>query len=253
MALRGSPATQSTLTRRCFLTLAAVSPLAAAEAWEKKSFPDWDTGITHRILTDSPWAKEATVPYEHTPAPRKLHSDFQHIELPGGFELPTGRTRTPDRSPRQTPEVSMPVRTELNLIARWSSALPVRQALAFERWGRAGIQSEEAGEFINREETDYVMEVCGFPAIMFSQDPKKLERQLLKSARLWFKDRRAIRPASVVVPEHGNHMSAEVRFPRAEPIRPEDGIIEFAAEIGQSRLSQRFKPASMFYQGKLEL
>jgi hypothetical protein len=263
MDLPGLPAAsdQSRFTRRYFLTLAAATPLLAAEAWEKRAFPDWDTEITHRILTNSPWAKEATVPYEHTPAPRRrLQSDFQQIELPGGFGLPSGRTRSSDRNPRssdrnppQAPEISMPVRTELNLIVRWSSALPIRQALAFESWGRAGIQSDEAREFLRREETDYVVEVCGFPAIMFSQDPQKLERQLLKSARLWVKDRKASRPSSAHVPEQGNHMSAELRFPRSEPISVEDGVIELAAEVGQSRLSQKFKSSSMFYQGRLEL
>ena len=260
MMMREPRSFAPSITRRGFLTLAAAAPLCAGETWDRKPFPDWDAGFRDHLLSDSPWAKQVSIPYEHLVPPRaprtdtKVQSDFLQIELPDGFGLPRTRTRNePARIPQSAPGISLPVKTELNLVVRWSSALPIKQALAYERWGPTGLRSEEARAFLDREETDYVVEICGFPAIFFSQDPQKLQRQLAKSARLWFKERPSIRPRTVLITEPGNHMSAEILFPRSAPIKETDGMIEIAAEIGQSRLSAKFKPATMLYQGKIEL
>jgi hypothetical protein len=61
-----------------------------------------------------------------------------------------------------------------------------------------------------------------------------------------------MRTASVRVPEHGTYLSAELRFPRAHGITPEDGAVELRGEAGPIQIAQKFKLREMVYRGRLE-
>ncbi len=182
------------ISRRLFLTLPAVGA--------RLPFAEWDERAIDKALTDSAWARQATVPF-----------DFQRFG----------------------------VRTEAYLVIRWASALPVREAMAAER--RRAVEPAPA---------EYMIEVAGFPAIAFPK-AAALEEQLLKTAKLSVKGRRAVSAVSCRVPEHGMHLMAELRFPRDAGFTVEDGAIEFTAEAGGLRIGQKFKTRAMVYNGRLEL
>jgi hypothetical protein len=204
------------------------------------------------VLTDSPWAKQLTVPFEYRAPDRKLISEFQ-IGLPGGIGWPTGRGRTTTGPGIGTGGGSIPsVRTEVYLTLRWSSALPVRQALALNDFGREGLSQPRAVELLTRQDTDAVLEIFGLPVTMVPQGTKALEAELEKNAMLWCKGQRPLHATSVRVPEHGYHLSAELRFPRAETIGPESGLLEFTAEAGPIKIAHKFKLKSMIYRGRFE-
>jgi hypothetical protein len=251
------------MTRRFFLTLVGAAPLMVAESWEQDSFPNWTQDFVDKLLTDSPWAKPVTVAFEFQPAPKQLQSDFFQIGLPGGPGWPTripgtgwpggGRTRGP-RTPAPGQGGENPsVRTEVYLTIRWSSALPIRQALALERWGRDGLQNPKAVEFLNHQEPDYVVEIFGLPAIMVPRGTRRLEEQLAKTATLFLKGHRPMQAASAEVPEYGEHLLATLRFPRFEAITADDGIMEFQASAGPMKIEKKFKLKPMVYRGRLEL
>ncbi|MBM3734672.1 MAG: hypothetical protein FJW39_02710 [Acidobacteria bacterium] len=202
------------MTRRTFLASAAAAPVALARGWEHPAFPDWDAGFVDKVLTDSPWARSITSPFLF---------------------------------------LKRSVRTELYLTTRFSSALPVRQALAIAEFGRAGLGQPGARALLDREPAGYLVETGGFLTTMFPSGAKALEEELLKTARLYTAGRRPVHAIEVSVPEHGMHLAASIRFPRFEGLDMDKGVIEFAGEAGKSPFVQRFKLRDMFYRGRLEL
>jgi len=245
------------ISRRSFLAIVVATPLIAGDSWDEQDFPNWKPQTVDRLLTDSPWARPLTVPFEYQPQPRQLQADLSDIEIPGGTTgsgWPRGGT---GRSPRaagsgQTPG-RYPVRTEVYLTIRWSSALPIRQALALERWTREGLDSAEAKEFLERREPEYVVEIFGLPARMVPQGTRRLEEELSSSVRLSVKGHRPIRATGASVPEYGEHLSVQLRFPRDESITADDGTLEFAGAAGPMKIETRFKLKEMVYRGRLEL
>lgn len=135
------------------------------------------------------------------------------------------------------------VRTEVYLTTRWASALPVRQAMAL-------LQAREAPE---PQQTDYVIELAGFPATLVNLKPLILQRELAKSARLWVNGRKPIAPLDVDVPEHGMHLQATLRFPRWSDLGINDGAVDVIARTPWFGIEQRFKLKDMVYADRLEL
>ena len=247
------------MTRRLFFFAAGAAASAAAKSWEQPAFPNWTPEFLDKMLTDSPWARPITVPFVFQPQPQPqadpLRSEFQ-IQIPRGIGipsripgvgLPTGRV--PTTSGGRTPGV----RTEMYLTIRWSSALPIRQALALQQFGRDGLEDPRAVELIAKPERDCIVEVAGFRLTMVPQGAAALEKELAKSAKLVVRNRRAAVPSSVQVPEHGMHLMATLRFPRFENITAEDGVVQFSAEAGPARIECPFKLKAMVYHGRLEL
>ncbi|MBL8291508.1 MAG: hypothetical protein JNN08_06715, partial [Bryobacterales bacterium] len=126
------------MTRRLFL---GALPVAAAwgRSWERPAFPNWDAEFIDDLLTDSPWARPLIVKFPWQPAPHPLLSGFMQL---GDMQLPgriPGGGRTTGGGPRPDSRPSgpvQPVQTEMYLTVRFSSALPIRQALALMEFGR---------------------------------------------------------------------------------------------------------------------
>lgn len=256
------PASHMTATtRRCFIAaIGGASALFAKSAGEK-AFPNWSASYIDRMLTDSPWAKESTVSFRLDAVQKRFGSSFAQIGYPGGIGIPG--TRIPGwpsgggnttSSPRTWPGGSGGgAKTEIYLVTRWSSALPIRRALALLEFGANGLSDEKAVELLTRKEPEYVVEIGGFPTTTIRQGARKLEAELLQSARLTVPNRKPVTASSAHVPEHGMHLAATLRFPRFEDLSPKEGTIELFAESGPIRIQERFKLRDMVYEGLLEL
>ncbi|MCW5981064.1 MAG: hypothetical protein KIT09_23480 [Bryobacteraceae bacterium] len=247
------------ISRRSFLAAVSTGSLARAASWELKAFPQWTAEDVDRLLTDSPWAKPATVPFELEPPPTRLLSDFSDIGLPGGVGWPGGGWPGGGRGVPTGPGSGSgqgggwKVRTEAYLTVRWSSALPIRQAVALDRWGAGGLESPEALALLREEPKEYVIEAFGFPAIVFHRQVEQLKKELPAHATLLRKGHPPIRAASVEIPEYGQYLTVTFRFPRQAPIAAEDGSVEFIAATQQFDLRKKFKLPAMTYEGRLEL
>ena len=253
------------MTRRALLALLGTAPLLRADSWEKKTFPNWTADVVHQLLTDSPWAHPVSVPFEFQPTPGgmlpSLSRSWQIGVPPSVPDWPGRRSPRTTRPGPTTPGPTTPtgggrrypVRAEVYLTVRWSSALPIRQALALERWGRRGVDQPEAVAFLKEPPSDLVLEIFGMPARLGAEGTKNLERDLKKTARLLLKGRRAIEPSTVEVPEHGEHLSAELHFPRLEPLSADMGTLEIHAAAGGLEIESKFKLKAMVYDGRLEL
>ncbi len=251
------------MTRRQLLASLAAAPLCAARTWDDPAFPDWSRVHIDELLTDSPWARQKSIPYVHHPRPRsnKEEFSFSQISLPGGIGFPrrggtspgTGSTWPRSGGGRTQPaSTSTGIHTEANLTMRWSTALPVRQAMVLSEFGKARFQDPKAREILDRQPSTYIIDIAGFPAILFT-NAKALEVDLAKSARLYVRGHKALAPKSVDVPEHGNHLSATLEFPRWETLSENDGAVEFTAHTGTLKIELPFKLKPMVYRGNLEL
>lgn len=222
-------------------------PLAAAEFWERKEYPTWSKNEVDKMLTDSPWAQSFDIsfrldPFERGPETWKdisLTKDRSTIE--GGS--PVGGIGVPPRG----------AKAEAYMVIRWSSALPVRQAVVIDRFGVEGLRSPEAREILDETPEFYVVEIFGVPAIVAYQGAQVIQDEIHRTAALVTHSGRALRPESVYVPVHGEHLSITARFPRTVPLTLEDKQVDFQGRGGPFEFHQRFKLKSMMYEGRLEL
>jgi hypothetical protein len=244
------------MTRRFFFAASSLAQLAARN-WDRATFPEWSDDHVDKLLTDSPWARPMTLPFRFSaPAKRPYTvSEFAQIGEPLGLPKgwPSGGPTTGNRTPRIDDGNAPPVQTEIYLTTRWSSALPMRQAMALHQFGRSGLNSAKAAELLQGTAAEYVLEVAGFPVGMVPQGVRRFEAELLASSTLLLKGRKPLRATAASVPEHGNHLIATMRFPRFENLSDNDGFIEFAAQAGPMDIRQKFKLRDMNYKGRLEL
>lgn len=146
-----------------------------------------------------------------------------------------------------------PTRTEVYLVVRWKSALPVRQALALAEFGRKQLDDPRAVELLNREPANLELQIAGFPALLFTDRATALESQLRQSARISIPGRPPVPPDSVAVPPQGNHLMAELSFSRFATLTPADKSIRLSFTVDGARIEHDFKLKDILYQGRLEV
>ena len=255
------PMNASSLTRRTLLASLASFPLAWSKSWDHPVFPHWDGEFLDRMLTDSPWARRVSVSFLQ-PAIQRTGSNFGQIGIPGtGSPIPTipginwprnprSGTGTGGRSPSGTS--SNGVKAIASLTVRWATALPIRQAMALQEFGPAGLETAEARKELEPSADEYVIQIAGFPVEITGRDAKRVETDLRNSARLSLPGHGPLVPLSVEVPEFGMHLMATLHFRRGE-LPPADGAIDLHAASGPIKIDQQFKLRPMVYAGRLEL
>jgi hypothetical protein len=224
--------------------MAGAAAARARSISEQQQFPAWSDDYVDRMLTDSPWAKPLTIGFN-------LQAGAASDDAAVGF-FP-GITR-PDSVRSRRPQASRGsgARTEIYLTARWASALPIRQAYAIQDFGRGGLDSPEVIQRLFSEPAEYVLELAGFPTILFKKGSQELEDSLAASA-ITVPGRPPVAPNSVIVPAHGMHLMATMRFPRFANLQPGDGSITLTASAGMIYIEHGFRLKSMVYQSRLEL
>ncbi|MBS1828395.1 MAG: hypothetical protein JST93_24020 [Acidobacteria bacterium] len=238
------------MQRRVFL--ASLAGVAFGKDWEQPEYPNWSREFVDKMLTDSPWARPLTAPFV-LPHSAPFTSSFSQIGLPGGIGLPripgvglpggTNRRYPGGTGGGRDGRTSSGVKTEAYLTIRWSSALPIRQALSLE---------ERTNE-VAPPSKDYLINIAGIPTVLATQDTSAIEKKLMKTATLSIKGRRSLHAAFVEVPEHGTHLMAAIRIPRFDGLAASEGVIEFTAEAGPIKIQTQFKLKPMLYHGNLEL
>lgn len=239
------------MTRRWLL--AAAMPVMARRWDRASSFPDWSPGQVDRLLTNSPWAKPVTVPFRFSLPPRATTPSNWQVGEPGSIGgLPPGWGKTAPSTRSAPPVTEVPAHTEAYLTIRWASALPVRQAMVLQQFGKHGLDDPRAQALLREEPAEHVIEIAGFPTTMMTQGARRMEAELAASAEILFKGRKPLRPVSVSVPEHGMHLMATLRFARLAEIG-EDGLLLVSGKTGPMEFAQKFPVREMLYSGKIAL
>lgn len=255
------------MTRRLFVASLAAPALMRASFWDEKSFPDWSPDEVDRLLTDSPWARPTTVRFDLGHPDDGSVFDFSDIQLPplggssgrwgsSGPGWPTGggqRRGGSDPFPRggggsgrgQT------VPSEAYLTIRWSSALPIRQALLLEQYGSASEIPADAMAALDQKPEDYVIEIFGIPSLIVRDRAEKFEEAFRNSAELLGPASQKMTATYVRMPSHGYYLAATFRFPRHAGDAAATKEAEFYTAAGRMEIRQSFKLKSMMYHGQL--
>ena len=222
--------------------LLASAALTAADFWEEKDFTTWSPRQIDQMLTDSPWAKKATIVLGSLREGAGSDGGFQSggagFGGGGGATDPVGGGGEFSGVRRITATVA------------WISALPVRQAIARLR---AGVDAPVLPDDkrLPEDEAFYVVAVAGLPTRVAQAGSRNevLERTALRSKR-----KEAIKPADIrIVPESKETVRVEFVFPKSPAITLDDKEVEFVTKIGAADIAKKFGLADMMVRGRLAL
>jgi hypothetical protein len=225
---------------RLFLTVVLIvlslGVLFASDFWLQKSYTEWTENEVEKILNQSPWAKPVRISTSPM-APRAQGASIQ-----GG---------------------AVPQPREINLTVRWESALPVKQAQAKRRFGAQAGEVQEALDYINRNETAYIVSVSGeglLDRTQAGQDEvarrnaeETAKARMLGNTILKIKNRPEMTPDGVEVTVQQNYAIAIFTFSKEKPFQVSDKNVEFELDMGRFKIKKKFNLKDMVYQDRLEL
>lgn len=152
----------------------------------------------------------------------------------------------------------------LQVMVRWDSALPVRQALLRSQSGDVSPVSADkdyiitilglvpagtyrTGARLESQSTSDTLDSTGRDA----HDPEEMLEGLMSASTLRARGLPVIAPEDVKLdPVTG---AIHLFFPRSASIRPSNKEVTFATRFGSMRIEKTFRLKDMVYQGKLEL
>lgn len=220
--------------------------LAGGNVWEEKDFTKWSEKDVKKILSSSPWALPVRVSLPHAipsfdaPGNERGGGAGQQGGSSGGPIGPGGGMLGSGGRADQVPP-------SLEVTVSWVSALPIKQAMARRRFGDEISMNPQAKALVERVEDHYVAAVAGLTRRMIqqAQDP------LMSELRCGEKER--LRPVKVEVQELGQSGVVYLLFQRSREIKLEDKQIEIFMNLGDVKITRRFKLKDMVFSGRLEI
>jgi len=221
--------------------LLASAALIAADFWEDKDFTTWSPQQVEKMLSDSPWAKKATI----------VLGSLREGQASGGFSSGGagfgggGGGRDSDGGGGEFSGVR-----RITVTVAWISALPVRQAIARLRVGLdAPVLPDD--KRMPDDEAFYVVAVAGLPTRVAQAGTlgEVRDKTTLKS-----RQKEPIKPADIhVVPENKQTVRVEFVFPRSAAFSLDDKEVEFVTKMGAADIAKKFTMADMRVHGRLAL
>ena len=214
------------------LWLLAGAVLVAAEFWEERDFAAWSDEEVQRMLTDSPWARSATIRM-------------------GGLGDRGDDLFRPRAAPHRFGGGEFRVVPHANVTVAWSSALPVKQALVRRAFGLASPIPHEGQQMLAHEDPFYSLTVVGLPP---SFDGLGLMKDAIRAAtRLQRTGKAPIVPHDILVFADGA-IRVTFQFPKTDAIALDDGFVEFLTTLGPGAdVRTRFELGDMVVHGRLAL
>ncbi len=208
---------------------AMARPSGSSRPWESKPISEWSERDVQSILTASPWAHAVIV---HTAQP--FTRDSRPWEPNGAGE---DRGDWGDKHPTH------------QYLIRWDSAEPIQEALRRARQ-RGPVYTPLSPETAERYYAVSVIIVWPDPVDKgnFEVDEKQRNR-IVRSTKLRRARHADLHPCEVT----GKRGSVlyQLRFPKTDPITPEDASVEFLTEAVPAPVKQVFSLSEMRFQGRL--
>ena len=219
----------------------ASAALTAADFWEENDFTTWSPQQIEKMLTDSPWARKATIVLG------SLHEEALGNFQGGGAGVGGGGggARGSDGGGGEFRGIR-----RITVTVAWISALPMRQAIARRSVGVDAPILPDVQQ-LPHDEAFYVVAVVGLPTRVAQAGTlnEVLEKTALKSKR-----KEPIKPADIrVVPDGNQSVRVEFVFPKSNAITPDDKEVEFATKMGAADIARKFTLADMMVRGRLAL
>ncbi len=232
-----------------FLTLfLALTVSAAAADWRKVPFAEWSDDTVLKVLTDSPWAKGSGADIEWTK--RELRT-LTYKDIAGADPNPNKNHGLGPLGGIGAPKPKLPVKADL--LIRWPNALPLRHAKAVYRQRDEKLPPERLNGLIDDPAGAYVVEIFGVPSEVAHRGTATIELLVMGSAYLKTSSGRKLKPLRSAVTIQPETLKILIYFPNEEPLRKDDGEVEFFADLQLLKCKEKFKLGSMMYMGKLEL
>ncbi len=256
------------MLRKTFLILGvglvASIGLLAADFWAAKPFTEWSDKDLQKMLSNSPWAHAVPISMGGRGAGtggrggRGGSNGMGEVSSAGGGES-IGGAGAANRRGAVSGDEGTPGSGNtpaVNVLVRWQSALPVKQAILKGKYSIEAASSEEAKKFLAQEEPFYVIMVHnpvpgGRGGGGAGVDGAK---EMIKSATtLRRKGKDPMYPEKVeIVPRQGG-LDIFLMFPKKDAITEDDKDVEFVFQTQMGEVKQRFKLKEMMFDGKLAL
>jgi len=226
------------MTRRKAVLIGLALPAwaySAKDFWNQKDPKDWTEEERLELLTNSPWARKASVHYNDA------------LGSLGGVPVRTGRMsrRAPVGGGTGAPgTINEPGNYEA--IVRWDSALPIREA------NRNASKDDPAANYIISLSGDLPM--LGRPPAEASDEENQRRLEMFKQYTKLEKRGDPIFLIRIGY-EGGTAKNSETSFyfERNDLIRPNDRQVTFVTKLGPLDVKCKFILKEMLYRGKLEL
>ncbi len=218
--------------------------LGAADFWQSKPYTGWSDKDLQKIMTNSPWARTFTVP---PPGAGGGGGDFTPPPMGEGRG---GRGGGGGGGP-EVPAVGGPL--SLDIVARWQSALPLKQAFVRIKYGAEAATSPDAKAILDQAEPDYVIILSGPLQPFLRGKPEELKAAFMSTASLAAKGKSELKPTEVKIDANPAKPQVILSFSRTAPFTPEDKEIELNTKLGPLALKYKFRVRDMMFNGKLEL
>jgi hypothetical protein len=216
--------------------------LMAADFWQKP-YTEWADKDLQKMITNSPWAHAASVSMGGpTVTPE-----------PGGGGRGGGRGGGPQGGEGGGADAPIPGVRETEVIARWQSAMPVRQAFVRLKYGAEAGKSDDAKKYLEKEQPTYELVLSGPMQPLLIGKPDEIAKSLGDVTFLSTKEKGAVKPTSIEVGKSGRSMDILIAFPRTTPYTVDDKEVEFSTKLGAAPVKIKFRLKDMVYNGKLEM
>ncbi len=242
-----------------FLFIFAIS-LWAADFWVSKPYTEWTDKEVQKLLSNSPWSKEVVISLGGAgggsgKGGRSKGGGGGTGGGDGGFDGPamgTGGGNAGTRGGQSVSEVGGGVpgtgAPSMTLVVSWRTALPLRQAIAKQKFGAEVGTSPDAKRVIEEPQKYYIIVVSGLPARMGRGGPE-MKEALMKNSSLAVKGKESIAPEDI----QSAGAAALFLFPKTMAIDMDDKEVEFSTKLGQMVVRAKFKVKDMVFNGKLDL
>jgi len=221
--------------------------LLAADFWTKP-FTDWSDKDIQKMMSNSPWAKAESVPMAGPTPPALGGGGGGGGEGGGGGGRGGGGPRGAGGD-GGAPGGGGMGGLSLNLVARWQSALPVKQAFLRQKYGEKLDSTPEAKQLLDRQEETYVIILAGNLRPLMKGDPATLKKAIADLTSLSAKGKDPVKPMDVQIDKN----QIVFLFAKTSPFSLDDKEVEFSTKLADVVLKYKYRLRDMVYIGKLEL
>jgi hypothetical protein len=221
--------------------------VALAGDFDAKPYTTWDERTVLRVLTDSPWSKPVTVSLTWV---KREQQPASYKDIPGANGTKSNSSLGP-LGGIGAPKPKYP--TKADLLVRWVSALPVRQATGVYRQRTEKLDQIRTNEIIGADGDDYVLEIFGAPVELAHSGAESVEAIAVSAVTIRTAAGRLLKPTSAKVTLQGETLAIRVHFPRTLAVQPDDRELEVSADFQIFPLKVRFRLSAMTYLGRLAL
>jgi len=256
------------------LILSAAVCVPAADFWDVKDPTLWSGTQILKIVTDSPWAKEAIVSSKGNATLSGKSRGGRAGRLAAEASDPaSGEPPRPNNGAGMGPDIFTDSTNALPpIVVRWESARPVCEACArggmdrllFSCTSKILYLSDLERKFDELSQAYYILSMTNYPNAGHGGDPpqhsaaaaailERMGRRIQQSTFLKRTRNSPIEPSKAIILPTGRTLLVILFFPRTGALSPADKEVVFDSDGDTIRVKARFNLGKMLYKQRLDL